>query len=239
MQQLNNKVAFITGGSKGIGYGIAEKLLKEGMRVVITSRSQDSANQAAESLVKIGKGEVHAIEADVRNIDSQQQAVKYVLDKFGQLDVLVANAGLGQFASIEDMTPDMWNETIDTNLTGVFFSIKACLDALKKSEGYIITISSLAGTNFFAGGAAYNASKFGLTGFTQSVMLDLRQAGIKVSTIMPGSVATYFNNHEPNENDYWKIQKEDLGQMVADILHMNPRTLPSKIEVRPSKPPKK
>lgn len=239
MQKLENKVAFITGGSKGIGYGVAEKLLNEGMRVAITSRSQSSADKAAESLKKIGKGDVLALEADVRDMASQERAVQEVTQNFGQLDVLVANAGLGQFATIEDMTPEMWKETIDTNLTGVFYSIKVCLNALKQTEGYIITISSLAGTNFFAGGSAYNASKFGLTGFTQSVMLDLRQAGVKVSTIMPGSVATYFNNHEPNEHDYWKIQKEDLGQMVADLLHMNPRTLPSKIEVRPSKPPKK
>jgi NAD(P)-dependent dehydrogenase (short-subunit alcohol dehydrogenase family) len=137
------------------------------------------------------------------------------------------------------MEIDKWNEVIDTNLTGVFYSIKSSVEALKKNGGYFFTISSLAGTNFFPGGSAYNASKFGLTGFTQSVMLDLRQAGINVSTIMPGSVATYFNDHEPNENDHWKIQKEDLGQMVVDLLEMNPRTLPSKIEVRPSRPPKK
>src|SRR5205085_5556582 len=119
-------------------------------------------------------------------------------------------------------------ETIDISLTGVFFSIKACIEALKKSKGYIITISSLAGTNFFAGATAYNASKFGLTGFTQAAMLDLRPHGIKVSTIMPGSVATEFNNHSPGSADSWKIQIEDIGQMVVDLLRMNPRTLPSK-----------
>src|SRR5690606_20947491 len=116
--------------------------------------------------------------------------------------------------------------------------VKAGLEALKASKGYIITISSLAGTNFFAGGSAYNASKFGLTGFSQAVMLDVRNYGIKVTTIMPGSVATYFNDHEPSEKDGWKIQKEDIGEMVVDLLHMNPRTLPSKIEVRPTTPPK-
>jgi len=137
------------------------------------------------------------------------------------------------------MEIDKWNEVIDTNLTGVFYTIKSSVEALKKNGGYFFTISSLAGTNFFPAGSAYNASKFGLTGFTQSVMLDLRQHGINVSTIMPGSVATHFNDHEPNENDYWKIQKEDLGKMVVDLLEMNPRTLPSKIEVRPSRPPQK
>jgi 3-oxoacyl-[acyl-carrier protein] reductase len=151
--------------------------------------------------------------------------------------VLIANAGLGHFGAIDEMTSEQWKETIDTNLTGVFYSVKAAVPALKKSEGYIITIASLAGTNFFAGGAAYNASKFGLVGFTQAIMLDLRDKGIKVSTIMPGSVATHFGGDE--DNSAWKIQPEDIGQMVIDLLKMNPRTLPSKIEVRPSQPPKK
>ena len=239
MQNLEGKTALITGGSKGIGYGVAASLMEQGMKVAITSRSQSSADEAAAELNKAGKGEALGLEADVRNFESQQQAVKQMLDKFGKIDLLVANAGLGHFASIEDMTVEQWNEVIDTNLTGVFYSIKSCLPALKESKGYIITISSLAGTNFFASGAAYNASKFGLTGFTQAVMLDLRQEDIKVTTIMPGSVATYFNNHQPNDQDGWKIQIEDLGQMVVDLMQMHPRTLPSKVEVRPSKPPKK
>lgn len=239
MQNLEGKTALITGGSKGIGYGIAASLMEQGMKVGITSRSQASADEAAATLNKSGKGEALGLEADVRSFESQQEAVRKMLDKFGKIDLLVANAGLGHFASIEEMTPDQWNEVIDTNLTGVFYSIKSCLPALKESKGYIITISSLAGTNFFAGGAAYNASKFGLTGFTQAVMLDLRQQDIKVTTIMPGSVATYFNNHQPNDQDGWKIQIEDLGEMVVDLMQMHPRTLPSKIEVRPTKPPKK
>lgn len=239
MQNLEGKTALITGGSKGIGYGVAASLIAQGMKVAITSRSQSSANEAAAQLNKAGTGEALGLEADVRSFESQQQAVKQMLDKFGKIDLLVANAGLGHFASVEDMTVKQWNEVIDTNLTGVFYSIKSCLPALKESKGYIISISSLAGTNFFAGGAAYNASKFGLTGFTQAVMLDLRQEDIKVTTIMPGSVATYFNNHQPNDQDGWKIQIEDLGQMVVDLMHMHPRTLPSKVEVRPSKPPKK
>lgn len=239
MQNIDNKVALITGGSKGIGYGIAAALLEKNMKVAITSRSQAKADEAAAELNKIGKGEAIGIAADVRELDSQQNAVKQVLDKWGKLDLLVANAGLGHFASIEEMTTDQWHETIDTNLTGVFYSIKSAVEALKASQGYFITISSLAGTNFFANGAAYNASKFGLTGFSQAVMLDLRQHGIKVSTIMPGSVATYFNNHQPGSEDAWKIQSEDIGQIVADLMEMHPRTLPSKIEVRPTTPPKK
>lgn len=239
MQNLEDKVALVTGGSKGIGYGVAEALMKEGMKVAITSRSQSSADEAAEKLNQASTGQALGLEADVRNMESQQQAVKKMMDEWGQLDLLVANAGLGHFASIEELTAEQWNEMIDTNLTGVFYSIKAGLDALKTSQGYIITISSLAGTNFFAGGAGYNATKFGLTGFSQAVMLDLRQHGIKVSTIMPGSVSTYFNNNQPDGSGDWKIQIEDLGQMVVDLMHMHPRTLPSKVEVRPSKPPQK
>ncbi len=235
-QNLENKVALVTGGSKGIGYGIAESLLKMGMRVAITSRTQQAADKAAVDLKKIGRGEVLALEADVRNGKTQQTAVDKLLRKWGTLDVLVANAGLGYFGSIETLTEDQWNETIDTNLTGVFHSVKASIPALKNSKGYIITVASLAGTNFFAGGSAYNASKFGLVGFTQAIMLDLRNAGIKVSTIMPGSVATAFNNHETSPADAWKIQPEDIGQLVVDLLEMNPRTRPSKIEVRPSSP---
>ncbi len=238
MNNLVGKTALITGGSKGIGYGIAESLLKQGMNVAITSRHQESADTAAHQLAGIGPGKLLALAADVRDFDAQKNVVAKTIETFGSIDVLVANAGLGHFAPIGSLTPEQWHETLDTNLTGVFYSLKASLEALTQSKGYFISIASLAGTNFFAAGAAYNASKFGLVGFTQAVMLDLRDAGIKCSTIMPGSVATHFNNHEPNPADDWKIQPEDLGQMVVDLLKMNPRTLPSKIEVRPSRPPK-
>ncbi|WP_316824916.1 SDR family oxidoreductase [Pedobacter miscanthi] len=229
------KVALITGGSKGIGYGIAEALLKAGYKVAITSRTIESANQAAANLV--AHGDVLAIEANVANFNSQQDAVKLILEKWGQLDVLIANAGIGHFAPIDELDIDLWKETIDTNLTGVFYSIKATVDELKRTQGHIFTISSLAGTNFFAGGSAYNASKFGLTGFTQSVMLDLRKYGVKVSTIMPGSVASHFNDHQPDsESDAWKIQPEDMGKLIVDLLAMPARTLPSKVEIRPTTP---
>ena len=231
--------ALITGGSKGIGYGIAASLLKEGVNVAFTSRRQEDADATALELAKIGPGKVIGIAADVRDFAAQQKAVAKTLETFGRLDVLVANAGVGHFASIMDMTPEQWHETIDINLTGVFYSLKAAMDGLIHSKGYFISIASLAGTNFFPTASAYNASKFGLVGFTQAVMLDLRDAGVKCSTIMPGSVATHFNNHEPNDADAWKIQPEDLGQMVVDLLKMNPRTLPSKIEVRPSQTAKK
>lgn len=232
MQNLKNKVALITGATKGIGYGIAEALLKLGVKVAITSRTQESANEAAK---KLGNN-VLAIAADVKDFKSQQEAVAKTIEKFGGLDFLIANAGVGHFAAIDELSIEDWQETINTNLTGVFYSVKAAVDALKKSKGYIITISSLAGTNFFENGSAYNASKFGLTGFTQAIMLDLRKHDVKVSTIMPGSVATHFAEHKPDkEKDAWKIQPEDIGQLVSDLLNMNPRTLPSKIEVRPTK----
>jgi 3-oxoacyl-[acyl-carrier protein] reductase len=235
---MKNKTAIITGGSTGVGYGIAAALVKEGMNVAITSRSQERADKAAEQLRQEGTGEVIGIAADVRKFADQQLAVKLTLDKWGQIDLFVANAGVGHFAPIEELSEELWKDTIDTNLTGPFYSIKAALEALRSSKGFFITISSLAGTNFFAGGSAYNASKFGLTGFTQSIMLDLRQSDIRVSTIMPGSVATGFNNHEVSDKDAWKIQIEDIGQLVVDLFKMNPRTLPSKIEVRPTRPPK-
>lgn len=239
MKNLENKVAFVTGGSKGIGYGVAAALSSMGVRVGITSRHRDEAEKAANEITSNGKGEVIGIEADVRNFESQQAAIKKVTDKWGQLDVVVANAGVGHFGSIEELTPEQWQQTIDTNLTGVFYSLKVAVPELKKSKGYIFTISSLAGTNFFAGGSAYNASKFGVTGFTQAAMLDLRNYDIKVTTIMPGSVATHFNNHEPGDKDAWKIQIEDIGELVVDLLKMNQRALPSKVEIRPTKPPQK
>ena len=239
MRELHGKTALITGGTKGIGFGIAESMIKEGLNVVITGRSQETIDEAITKLDALGNGKAIGFESDVRDIDSQEYVVKEIVKKFGALDILIANAGVGHFGSIVDMKPEIWQETMDINLTGVFNSCKVSIPELKKTKGYIITIASLAGTNFFAGGSAYNASKFGLVGFTQAMMLDLRHEGINVSTIMPGSVATHFNNHTPNEADAWKIQIEDLGQMVVDLLKLDPRTLPSKIEVRPSKPPKK
>ena len=237
MNNLTNKVAYITGGSKGIGYGIAKTLLDNGMKVAITSRTLGAARQASASLSN-DPSKVLALESDVGSLASETNAIQATVAHFGQMDVLVANAGIGHFANIESLTEQEWKDTIETNLTGVFNSVKASLDSLKQSKGYIITIASLAGANFFENGAAYNASKFGLVGFSQAIMLDLRKYGIKVSTIMPGSVATHFDNHIPTDADAWKIQPEDIGELVADLLKMNPRTLPSKIEVRPSIPRK-
>lgn len=237
MNDITNKTAYITGGSKGIGYHVAAEIMKAGGNAVITSRSQVSADEAAERLNSAGyPGKALGIEADARSLESQKSAVSKGKQTFGSIDVVVANAGVGHFASIEELTAEQWQETIDINLTGVFNSVKAGLDELMANQGYLITIASLAGTNFFATGSAYNASKFGLVGFTQAVMLDVRKHGVKVSTIMPGSVATFFNDHTPSEKDAWKIQPEDIGQIVVDLLKMPARTLPSKVEVRPTIP---
>lgn len=234
MNNLKDKVAYITGGTKGIGAGIAKALLNEGMRVAITSRDLEAAQNAARELSQ-DSSRVLGLQSEVSNLQNEEAAVKAVLDHFGQLDVVIANAGVGHFAPIDSLTPEDWKATIDTNLTGVFNTVKSSIEPLKASQGYIITIASLAGTNFFEKASAYNASKFGLVGFTQAIMLDLRKYGIKVTTIMPGSVATHFSDHTPSEADAWKIQPEDIGQMVTDLLHMPARTLPSKIEVRPLK----
>lgn len=234
---LENKVVYITGGTKGIGYGVAKTLLDAGMRVAISGRNLEAAEKAAKALGDESK--VLGIASDVSKLADETAAVAKIIEKFGQLDVVLANAGVGNFAPIDQMTEEAWHQMIDTNLNGVFHTLKATVEDLKKSKGYYITLASLAGTNFFAQGAGYNASKFGVVGFSQAAMLDLRQYDIKVSTIMPGSVTSHFNNHEPNEADAWKIQPEDIGQMVLDLLRMHPRTLPSKIEVRPTRPDKK
>ncbi|MDQ3461169.1 MAG: SDR family oxidoreductase [Deinococcota bacterium] len=234
---IEGKVALITGGSKGIGYGIAREIVRLGGHTTITARSEDEVEAAARELSSMGPGRALGLKVDVRDFSAQQEAVRRTVEAFGKLDVLVANAGLGRFAPVDELTLEAWHDTIDTNLTGVFYSIKAAVDELKRAQGYIITISSLAGRNPIKGGSAYNASKFGVTGFSEAVMLDLREDGVKVSTIMPGSVATHFNDHQPGEADSWKIQIEDIGKLVTDLLSMHPRTLPSKVEVRPSRPP--
>lgn len=231
---LKGKVAYITGGSKGIGLGVAKALLDQGMKVAISGRNQESLAAAKQGLGN--SKNILEIVSDVSVFQDEVNAIETIVKEWGQLDVVLANAGVGHFAPIYEMEEDQWNQMINTNLNGVFHTLKASFEALKESEGYYITLASLAGTNFFAQGAGYNATKFGVVGFTQAAMLDLRKYNIKVSTIMPGSVATYFNNNEPSEKDAWKIQSEDIGQIVIDLLKMHPRTLPSKIEVRPTRP---
>lgn len=230
-----NKVAYITGGTHGIGFGVAEVLLEHGMRVAISGRKLETAQEAAKKLSS-DESKVLGLASDVTKLEDEQNAIKQIIQKFGQIDVVLANAGVGHFAPIYELEEEKWQQMINTNLTGCFHSLKASFEALKKTEGYYMTLASLAGTNFFANGAGYNASKFGVVGFSQAAMLDLRQYNIKVTTIMPGSVKSEFNDHEPSEKDAWKIQPEDIGKLVWDLLQMHPRTLPSKIEVRPTRP---
>lgn len=239
MIHLKEKNAFITGGTKGIGFGIALALLNEGISVAITGRTEDSVQKATMKLTQmaiINKAKVLGVVADVRSYESMESAAQNALQNLGPIDLVIANAGIGHFAPIHELSVQQWDETIETNLNGVFYTLKVFAKSLMNHQGYFISISSLAGTNFFAGGSAYNASKFGVTGFTQAAMLDLRAYGVKMTTIMPGSVATYFNDHVPTDEDYWKIQKEDLGQIVVQLISMHPRSLPSKIELRPTMP---
>ena len=216
MTVLKGKVAYVTGGSKGIGFGVAKKLIEAGMKVAISGRTLKAVQKAAEYL-----GDEHvvlALASDVTQHEDEKKAVQQILDKWGQLDVVLANAGVGNFAPIDELSDEQWHQMIDTNLNGVFHTLKASVEALKKSKGYYITLASLAGTNFFAQGAGYNATKFGVVGFTQAAMLDLRPHGIKVSTIMPGSVTTHFNNNIPDDKDAWKIHPEDIGKLVIDLF---------------------
>ncbi|WP_298504299.1 SDR family oxidoreductase [uncultured Maribacter sp.] len=237
MKDLTGKVAYITGGSKGIGFGVAKKLMEVGMKVAISGRTLKTVEKAAEYLGN--EEQVLALSSDVTKLEDEKAAIKKIKEKWGQVDVVLANAGVGHFMPIDQMSSEDWHVMVDTNLSGVFHTLKASVEALKKSKGYYITLASLAGTNFFANGAGYNATKYGVVGFTQAAMLDLRKYDVKVSTIMPGSVSTEFAGNSPSEKDAWKIQPEDIGELVLDLLKMHSRTLPSKIEVRPTRPDKK
>lgn len=232
---IENKVAYITGGTKGVGYGIAKILLQNGVSVAFSGRKKEDVEKVENELKQYSTNVLGLI-SDVKNLDNESNAVKSIIEKFGRLDFVIANAGLGIFKPVDELSSEEWNDMIETNLTGVFYTLKASVEELKKTEGYYITISSLAGANFFENGAGYNASKFGVVGFTQAAMIDLRKYNIKSTVIMPGSVATNFNGNIPSEKDSWKIQPDDMGNLVLDILKMNPRVLPSKIEFRATKP---
>ncbi len=238
--ELRGKSAIVTGGSKGIGYSTAKAMARAGIDVMICARHAKEVEESAAKLSELGGGRVVGIPCDMRSHEEVERLVQRAVDEFGGLDILVNNAGVGKFAPIDELSAEDWQQVIETNLSGVFYASHAAIPHLRKrGGGWIINIASLAGKNPFAGGAAYNASKFGLVGFSEAMMLDVRHHGIRVNYIMPGSVATHFNDHTPSEDDAWKIQPEDLAALVMDLLSMADRTLPSRIEVRPSRPPKK
>jgi len=232
---LDGKVALITGGSKGIGFAIAEALVAQGARVMITGRNAGDL-QGAES--RLGS-QASSVAADARRADDVERAVKTTVDRLGGLDVLVNNAGIGIFKNAADMTGEEWQSVIDTNLTGVFHYCHAAIPHLRtRGGGWIINISSLAGSNPFSGGAAYCASKAGLNAFSEALMQEVRYDDIRVTYVMPGSVATGFSSRGSAGKADWKVQPEDVGRVVVDLLLMPPRSLPSRVELRPSKPQK-
>ena len=240
MPDLSGKVAIVTGASKGIGQAIAASLCGAGADVVICSRDESEAAAAAEDLAEPGGGRAIGLGVDVRDLDQVRTLVETAVGEFGGLDILIANAGIGGgFAPIDEIEPEEWHRVIDTNLTGVYYCCHEAVPQMKKrGGGWIITIGSLAGRNTFAGGSAYNASKFGLLGFTEAMMLDVRHDGIRVSSIMPGSVDTYFNDRKPGR-DSWRLASDDVARTVMQLLEFPERALPSKIELRPSQPPRK
>jgi 3-oxoacyl-[acyl-carrier protein] reductase len=232
---LNGKVALVTGGSRGIGFAIAQALAKEQASVAITGTNQSRIDEARQELGPAALG----VCADVRDYGSVESAMKTTVERFGGLDILVNNAGVGIFRPVADMSLDEWNNVIATNLTGVFHCSRAALPHLRKrGSGWIINISSLAGANAFPEAAAYCASKSGLNAFSEALMQEVRHEGIRVAYVMPGSVRTQFSGRPPG-NDDWKLAPEDVAQVVTDLVAHPSRSLPSRVEIRPARPPKK
>lgn len=237
---LGGKTAVVTGASKGIGYAIARTLAGAGANVMICARNEEEVRAAAEALDGESTGSVAGIGCDMRSYESVQRLVTETVGRFGGVDILINNAGVGTFAPIDEITVESWAQVLETNLSGVFYACREAIPHMKvRGAGWIINIGSLAGKNPMPGGAAYNASKFGLLGFSEAMMLDVRDHGIRVSCIMPGSVETYFNGHAPTGENAWKLQPEDIAEMVLDLLSFHSRALPSRVEMRPSRPPKK
>ncbi len=231
------KVAVITGGTKGIGYAIAEALVKAGVSVFVCARNMAEVSFAVEELSKLGKA--GGIDCDVRNEEQVRSLLADCERIFGGVDILINNAGMGYFdKTVEEMSSDEFKQTLETNLFGVFYACHYAIPMMKqRGGGYIINISSLAGQNPHPRMAAYNASKFGLNGFSEALMQEVRHSNIKVSYICPGSVNTHFGGDTPTDEKAWQLQPDDIALVVMDLLAMNDRALPSKIEIRPSKPP--
>jgi NAD(P)-dependent dehydrogenase (short-subunit alcohol dehydrogenase family) len=240
MKEFAGRSALVTGGTKGIGKAILRDLLEVGFDVAFTARSSVDVGMVADELSGLGSGRVLGLVADVRDPKACESTVARVVEEFGGLDVLVNNAGVGRFAPLQEMSLEDWQVQIDTNLSGVFFLSRASVPHLRESEdAWILNVGSLAGRNAFAGGVAYNASKFGLLGMTEAMMLDLRYEGIRVSLIMPGSVDTGFGEMPPGQKEGWALTPEDVSRAVLDLLRYPRNALPSRVELRPSRPPRK
>jgi len=224
-------IVLVTGGSKGIGLAIARAFVARGDQVVIGARSAPTSLETER---------LHVVKTDVRRPDDAQLLVDAAVARFGGLDVLVNNAGIGKFANVADMSLDDWHAIIDTNLNGVFYCTRAALSVMRaRGGGFIVNISSLAGKNAFPGGAAYCASKAALNQFSEALMQEVRYDNIRVSYVMPGSVATEFGDHTVKDADAWKLTVEDVAKVVLDLVSHDPRSLPSRVELRPSRPPRK
>lgn len=236
---LEGKKAVVTGGTRGIGRAIAERLAREGAAVAICSRSPEAVERAVVELSHSTGGEIAGQAADVSDASQVAEFFRFVDARLGGLDILINNAGVGLFAPVAEMTVEDWQRTIGTNLNGAFYCSREALQRFRiRGGGWIINISSLAGKNPFASGAAYNASKFGLNGFTEAMMLDHRYDNVRVSAILPGSVETEFRSGSSHQQTGWKIAPEDIAEIVMSILRMPERTLISRVEVRPSRPRK-
>jgi len=233
--------AIVTGGTRGIGLAIARALVAHGHRVMISGRSQARVDEALRSLASqsVDPARAEGLAADVCDPAAVEQLVASAVKRFGGLDVLVNNAGVGAFVEVASMSDADWDRTIATNLTGAFYCSRAAIPALKKSGGgWIINIASLAGRNFFPGGAAYCASKAGLVAFSEALMQEVRFDNIRVSVVMPGSVATAFSPEPAGSDTSWKLSPDDVAEVISDLLQHPKRSLPSKIEIRPSQPKK-
>jgi len=238
---LNDKVAVVTGGTRGIGYCIAERLLQEGAKVYICGRDAEVLKQSLDRLRTQGKAQVEGLAADVGRYEDCRKLIHTAAEHFGGIDILVNNAGIGIMKPVDQLTPEEWDATIHTNLSGVFYCCHEAIPLMRqRGGGYIFNISSLAGVNPFPGGSAYNASKFGLNGFSEAMMQDVRYDGIRVSYIMPGSVDTDFGGAPGSRrHDSWKLTGEDIAKAVVDLYTYPLTTLASRIEMRPSQPPRK
>lgn len=239
-ESLSGKVAIVTGGSRGIGLAIARALAHEGAHVAISGREESHLSAARSLLEQEGPGSVETFRADVRSYSEVQHAVDATAARFGALDVLVNNAGIGIFANVADMTPAQWSEVIETNLTGVFHACHAAIPHMRRGRGgFIINISSLAGKSAFPTAAAYCATKSGLNAFSEALMQEVRYDNIRVSYVMPGSVATEFAGGDESKGADWKVSADEVAEVVINLLHHPARSLPSRVELRPTKPPKK